>query len=72
MSPRSAEWGGLAPAFRQVAADSGAAFFDAASVAVGDAESDGVHLDAANSRAIGEALAPVVARLLGLKEVEAA
>ena len=72
MSPRTAEWSGLAPAYRQVASDIGAEFFDAAPIATGDAESDGVHLDAANTRAIGVALAPLVARMLGLTEAKAA
>ena len=40
-------------------------FFDASTVAVADPE-DGVHLDAKNTRAIGEALAPVVTSMLGL------
>ncbi|HEY8595698.1 MAG TPA: SGNH/GDSL hydrolase family protein [Devosiaceae bacterium] len=39
------------------------AFFDASTVAVAT-PLDGVHLDAANTRAIGAALAPVVSRLL--------
>lgn len=72
MSPRTNEWRGLAPAYRQVASDIGAEFFDAAPIAKGDAQSDGVHLDAANTRAIGEALAPIVARLLGITEAKAA
>jgi len=72
MSPRTAEWSGLAPAYRQVAADIGAEFFDAAPIATADAASDGVHLDAENTRAIGAALAPIVARLLGINEAKAA
>ncbi|MGV8854793.1 MAG: SGNH/GDSL hydrolase family protein [Devosia sp.] len=40
-------------------------FFDAATVAQADPE-DGVHLNAANTRAIGEALVPVVRQVLGL------
>jgi lysophospholipase L1-like esterase len=39
-------------------------FFDAASVA--SADLDGIHLDAANTRAIGTALVPVVKRILDL------
>ncbi|WP_375450903.1 SGNH/GDSL hydrolase family protein [uncultured Devosia sp.] len=39
-------------------------FFDAATVAVADPQ-DGVHLDAANTRAIGEGLVPVVKQALG-------
>jgi lysophospholipase L1-like esterase len=33
---------------------------------------DGVHLDAANTRAIGEALVPIVAGLLEINAVKAA
>ena len=40
-------------------------FFDASTVAVADPE-DGVHLDAKNTRAIGEGLVPVVKSMLGL------
>ena len=40
-------------------------FFDAATVAQAD-PLDGVHLDAANTRAIGEGLVPVVKQVLGL------
>ena len=39
--------------------------FDAASVAVAD-KTDGGHLDAANTRKIGEGLVPVVKKILGL------
>lgn len=49
--------------YRRIAGDLGCAFFDAASVAVAD-PADGVHLDAANTRAIGEALVPVVKSVL--------
>lgn len=51
--------------YRQRAEETGVAFFDASTVARPD-PNDGVHLDAANTRAIGEGLAPLVARLLGL------
>ncbi len=54
----------LAEAQRRMAERHGCAWFDAGTVAEAS-PLDGVHLDAANSRAIGEALAPVVARLLG-------
>lgn len=40
-------------------------FFDASTVAKADPR-DGVHLDAANTRAIGEGLVPVVKHILGL------
>ncbi len=43
----------------------GAGFFDASTVAVADA-ADGVHLDAANTRKIGEGLVPLVKSTLGL------
>lgn len=51
--------------YERVANDIGASFFDAATVAKADA-ADGVHLDAQNTRAIGDALAPLVSELLGL------
>jgi lysophospholipase L1-like esterase len=40
-------------------------FFDASTVAKTDPV-DGVHLDAANTRAIGQALLPVVKRILSI------
>jgi lysophospholipase L1-like esterase len=46
-------------------------FFDAATVAKPD-PIDGVHLDARNSRALGEALAPVVRSILSLDGAAAA
>ncbi len=51
--------------YAELAETCGCAFFDAASVAK-PSPLDGVHLDAANSRAIGTALVPVVRDLLGL------
>jgi lysophospholipase L1-like esterase len=54
----------LAPRYRAAAAYCGCAFFDAAEVATASTV-DGVHLDAANTRAIGQALVPVVRPLLG-------
>lgn len=51
--------------YKERAGDYGAAFFDAATVAKAD-PIDGVHLDAGNTRAIGDALAPLVKNLLGL------
>jgi len=53
----------LAPAYADLARDLDLAFFDAATVTAG-ALPDGVHLDATGSRALGEALTPVVAGLL--------
>ena len=72
LSPRSAEGGDLATAYALVAKSTGALFFDTAPIASANGGGDGVHLDAANTRAIGEALAPVVASLLGLSEARAA
>lgn len=54
----------LASRFRAVAEAEGAAFFDAANVAR-TSDVDGVHLDADASRALGAALVPLVAELLG-------
>ena len=51
--------------YARVAKDTGVAFFDAGSVAVAD-PIDGGHLDAANTRAIGAALVPVVKGLMGI------
>ncbi|MEO6013721.1 MAG: SGNH/GDSL hydrolase family protein [Devosia sp.] len=45
--------------------EEGVAFFDASTVASPD-PADGVHLNAANTRAIGEGLAPLVKSLLGI------
>lgn len=51
--------------YRRHAEETGVAFFDAAGVASADPR-DGVHLDPANTRAIGEGLAPLVKQMLGL------
>jgi lysophospholipase L1-like esterase len=51
--------------YARVAAETGAHFFDAGSVARAD-PTDGGHLDAENTKAIGTALVPVVKRILGL------
>lgn len=51
--------------YSRVAKELGAGYFNAASVAVAD-RADGVHLDPANTRAIGEGLAPLVTQMLGL------
>lgn len=50
--------------YARVAEETGAHFFDASTVCVADPV-DGVHLDAANTRRLGEALAPVVKAILG-------
>ena len=55
----------LAEHYRRRAEEAGVPFFDAATVARPD-PADGVHLDAANTRAIGTALVPVVRSILGL------
>lgn len=55
----------LAGFYRQRAEELGVAFFDAGSVATTD-HHDGIHLDAANTRAIGDGLAPLVTQVLGL------
>lgn len=47
------------------AAEHGVHFFDAATVAKTDPR-DGIHLDEANTRAIGEGLVPLVKQVLGL------
>ncbi|WDR05791.1 SGNH/GDSL hydrolase family protein [Devosia rhodophyticola] len=51
--------------YRRRADEEGVAYFDAASVAVAD-PADGVHLDAANTKAIGAAIVPLVTSLLDL------
>src|SRR5688572_1006716 len=70
LSPRSPE--SLANVYADVAKLTGAGFFDAATVASAAGGGDGVHLDAANTRAIGEALVPIVGALLGINAVKAA
>lgn len=54
----------LGDAYKRIADEMGCAFFDAATAAR-TAPFDGVHLDAANTRAIGTALAPLVRQKLG-------
>jgi lysophospholipase L1-like esterase len=51
--------------YKRVADDMGVHFFDAGSVAVTD-PTDGGHLDAKNTHAIGEALVPVVKGILSI------
>jgi lysophospholipase L1-like esterase len=55
----------LATSYRQYAQQLACGFFDAGSVAK-TTPVDGVHLDAANTRAIGVGLAPLVRQTLGL------
>lgn len=51
--------------YKMRAEEAGVHFFDAGTVAKAD-KADGVHLDAASTRAIGEALAPLVKSILKL------
>ena len=55
----------LASLYADLADDTGCGFFDAGSVAK-TTPLDGVHLDAANTRAVGRGLEPVVRMMLGL------
>ena len=55
----------LATLYADLADETGCGFFDAGSVAE-TTPLDGVHLDAANTRAIGKGLEPVVRMMLGL------
>lgn len=55
----------LGPQYAKLAGETGCHFFDAASVAKAD-PTDGVHLDVANTRAIGTGLVPVVKGILSL------
>jgi lysophospholipase L1-like esterase len=55
----------LAEWYKRRADEQGTFFFDASTVAEPD-PADGVHLDAANTRAIGEGLVPLVKQVLGL------
>src|SRR5690606_17620196 len=55
----------LAPLYAELADEAGCGFFDAGSVATAS-PLDGVHLDAENTRKIGDALAPVVRVMLEL------
>lgn len=56
---------GFAEFYKRRAEEEGVAFFDAGTVAKTD-PNDGIHLDAKNTRAIGEGLVPLVRQLLGL------
>ncbi len=51
--------------YSRIAIELGCGYFDAAKIAV-PTTTDGVHLDAAGTRAIGEGLVPVVKSILGL------
>jgi lysophospholipase L1-like esterase len=67
LSPRTDEVVKLPAIYSEVARLMGATMFDAGSVASPEGGGDGVHLDATNSRAIGRALTPLAAKLLGLQ-----
>ncbi len=54
----------LAPLYRELADETGCGFFDAASVAR-TTPVDGVHLDAADTKTLGTALAPAVRQMFG-------
>ena len=56
---------GFAEMYKRRADEEGVKFFNAASVAKSSPD-DGIHLDAANTRAIGEGLVPLVKQVLGL------
>lgn len=56
---------GFAEFYKRRADEEGVGFFEAATVANTDLR-DGIHLDPANTRAIGEGLAPLVKEMLGL------
>jgi lysophospholipase L1-like esterase len=64
-APRSNEAPLFAGYYSRIASELGCGFFDAATVAVAT-PIDGVHLDAKNTRAIGEGLVPVVKQMLSL------
>jgi lysophospholipase L1-like esterase len=55
---------GLVAAYQQVAAELGCHFFDAGSVTPASAV-DGIHLDAAQHRTLGQAMVKVVAAVIG-------
>jgi lysophospholipase L1-like esterase len=56
---------GFAEMYERRADELGTGFFDAASVAKTD-PADGIHLDPANTRAIGQGLVPLVKQMLGI------
>jgi lysophospholipase L1-like esterase len=56
---------GFAEMYKRRAEEEGIGFFDAGSVAK-TSVADGIHLDAANTRAIGNGLVPLVKQMLGL------
>jgi len=64
-APRADEAKLFSGYYSRIAKELGCGFFDAATVATAT-PIDGVHLDAKNTRAIGEGLVPVVKSVLGL------
>jgi lysophospholipase L1-like esterase len=72
LSPRTQDISQLADTYRALAGTLGTGFFDAGTVASAKGGGGGVHLDVANTRAIGTALAAPVAALLGLGKADAA
>jgi lysophospholipase L1-like esterase len=64
MSPRTPDANSLAAVYEEVAKATGTSFFASSTVASVEGGGDGVHLDAANTRAIGAALVPAVADIL--------
>ena len=66
LSPRTGEGSRLPALYAGLARSTDCAFFDAGTVASAEGGTDGVHFDAANTRAIGEGLAPLVTTILGL------
>ena len=72
LSPRTGEGTDLPAKYKVVAETTGCEFFDAATVSLTEGGTDGVHLDAQNTRAIGEALAPIIARMLDINQTRAA
>jgi lysophospholipase L1-like esterase len=72
LSPRTQDLGQLANTYHALADALGTGYFDAGTVASAKGGGDGVHLDVANTAAIGTALAVPVATLLGLRKANAA
>lgn len=70
LSPRTAEWPALAPALSRLASDLGTGFLDAGPLATAEGGGDGIHLDAANTRAIGTALIPLVRDRLATRKAK--
>jgi len=52
--------------YQEICVEQGVSFFDAATVVVADAATDGIHMDAENTRALGETLALIAREILSL------